>query len=47
MEKKYKSTDAYHNNAMDGFSGIGEENHISPRYVVESKKAVNAYLATT
>ena len=28
MEKKYKATDAYHNNAMDGFSGIGEENHI-------------------
>ena len=25
---------------------FGEENHISPRYVIESKKAVNAYLVT-
>ena len=44
--KKYKATDAYHNNAMDGFSGIGEENHISPRYVAEAKKAVLAYLTS-
>ena len=28
MEKKYKATKDYWNNAMDGFSGIGEENHI-------------------
>jgi len=26
--KKYKATKDYWNNAMDGFSGIGEENHI-------------------
>ena len=25
---KYKANDNYHNNAMDGFSGIGEEKHI-------------------
>jgi len=28
MAKKYKATKDYWNNAMDGFSGIGEENHI-------------------
>ena len=28
MAKKYKATKDYHNNAMDGFSGIGEDNHI-------------------
>ena len=28
MGKKYKATKDYHNNAMDGFSGIGEDNHI-------------------
>ena len=26
--KKYKANKNYWNNAMDGFSGIGEENHI-------------------
>ena len=26
--KKYKANDTYHNNAMDGFSGIGEQDHI-------------------
>ena len=26
--KKYKANKTYHNNAMDGFSGIGEEKHI-------------------
>ena len=25
---KYKANETYHNNAMDGFSGIGEESHI-------------------
>ncbi len=25
---KYKANNTYHNNAMDGFSGIGEEKHI-------------------
>ena len=28
MAKLYKATKDYWNNAMDGFSGIGEENHI-------------------
>ena len=28
MTKKYTATGDYHNNAMDGFSGIGEDNHI-------------------
>ena len=28
MAKKYKATKDYHNNSMDWFSGIGEENHI-------------------
>jgi len=28
MVKKYKATKTYWNNAMDGFSGIGEDNHI-------------------
>ena len=28
MSDKYTATKTYHNNAMDGFSGIGEENHI-------------------
>tara|TARA_Y100000593_G_scaffold95130_1_gene200461 strand:- start:29590 stop:29778 length:189 start_codon:yes stop_codon:yes gene_type:complete len=28
MAKKYKATKDYWNNAMDGFSGIGEDNHI-------------------
>ena len=28
MAKKYTATKDYWNNAMDGFSGIGEENHI-------------------
>ena len=26
--KKYKANKTYHNNAMDGFSGIGEDKHI-------------------
>ena len=26
--KKYKANKTHHNNAMDGFSGIGEEKHI-------------------
>ena len=28
MAKMYKATKDYWNNAMDGFSGIGEDNHI-------------------
>ena len=28
MASKYKATKNYHNTAMDGFSGIGEPNHI-------------------
>ena len=28
MVKKYKATKDYWNNAMDGFSDIGEDNHI-------------------
>ena len=28
MVKMYKANKNYHNNAMDGFSGIGEDNHI-------------------
>ena len=26
--KKYKANQSYHNNAMDSFSGVGEEKHI-------------------
>jgi hypothetical protein len=28
MAKMYKASKDYWNNAMDGFSGIGEDNHI-------------------
>tara|TARA_R100001244_G_scaffold108330_1_gene80182 strand:- start:60 stop:239 length:180 start_codon:yes stop_codon:yes gene_type:complete len=38
---KYKANKIYHNNAMDGFSGIGEDKHIK----LKNGKAVELELS--